>query len=68
MSAVKIQDLNPIEATIKLNDTEYTLRKFDLLARSWAHTEFATDENQDGLVALAEKMKNIPFMKKECMP
>ncbi len=59
MSAVKIQDLNPIEATIKLNDTEYTLRKFDLLARSWAHTEFSTNENQDALGALADNMKNI---------
>ena len=59
MSAVKIQDLNPVEATIILNGKEYTLRKFDLLARSWAYTEFATEEKPDGLSNLSESMKNI---------
>ena len=59
MSALKVQDLNPIETTITLNGKEYTLRKFDLLARSWASNEFATESRPDGLFVLADKMKSF---------
>ena len=59
MTAVKIEDLNPIEAIINLNNKDYTLRKFDLLARTWAYNEFSSNDNKDGLMVLSEKIKEV---------
>lgn len=59
MFAVKVEDLNPIEATIKIDGNEYTLRKFDLLAQSWANREFATKNQPNGLFILADKIKDF---------
>lgn len=57
MSAVKTHELKPSNAHIKLNGKEYELRSFDLLAQSWAHREFATETQPEGMFNLADKLR-----------
>ena len=60
--AIKYEDLNPICASFTFHNKEYELRPFDLAAQVWAHTTFATEENENGvevLSALVKDMKNF---------
>lgn len=59
MSAVQLQDLNPADSVISLRGQEYEIRKFDLLARSWAYSEFQTEEEPNGLLVLSKRMAKI---------
>jgi len=54
----KIYELNARDAEFVLDGKTYHLRKFDLNARVWAHDEFKTEDEQDGLKALAQRLQN----------
>lgn len=45
---VKMEELNPREATMFINGIAYVFNPFDLEAKVWAKYEFATDEERDG--------------------
>jgi len=56
MSNVSINDLNPRESEFVLRGTTYKLKKFSLAAQVWAHDEFATAEEKNGLTVLSTKL------------
>jgi len=55
---IKFEDLNPCESSIKIDNKEFKLRKFDLIAQVWALNYFSTKENKDGMLVLAERLRN----------
>lgn len=52
--SISYQDLNPIDSTVMINDKKLTLKKFSLLAQCWAHEEFATKDEPNGIKNLSE--------------
>jgi len=57
--AISYQDLNPVCASFRFNDNDYELRPFDLAAQVWAHTEFATDDNKNGVDVLSTRIQDL---------
>jgi len=57
--STNLQELNPRKSEIVINKKTYVLKKFSLLARVWARTEFATPEQSDGLMVLAKRMETF---------
>lgn len=57
--AINYKDLNPTEASFRMNKREYFLRPFDLAARVWADDEFATEDSPSGLVNLSRKIDDF---------
>jgi hypothetical protein len=56
MTTVSINDLNPRESTFVHAGKSYTLKKFSLAAQVWAHSEFATEAEPNGLTNLSNKL------------
>ena len=56
---IEYKDLVPLPAKIVLDDSEFTLRGFDLAAQVWAYNEFATPENKDGVENLSNRINDI---------
>lgn len=54
---LNIHDLHSTHTEFTLGKKVYHIRKFDLLARSWAYDEFKTKEQPDGIHALADRLK-----------
>jgi len=55
---LEFQDLKPVEATIVVDNNEFTLRPFDLTAQAWALNFFATEENTNGMAILTQRLAN----------
>lgn len=53
---VSINDLSPRPSKFILRGNVYELKKFSLAAQVWAHAEFATAEEPNGLTALSQKV------------
>lgn len=58
-SKVSISDLNPRASKFILRGKTYELKKFSLAAQVWAHDEFSTESEKNGLVALSEKLREV---------
>lgn len=56
---VGINELNPRASKFKLAGKVYEMKKFSLAAQVWAHDEFATTEEPNGLTALSEKLVEV---------
>ncbi len=59
MSNISINELNPRASKFLLRGKEYPLKKFTLAAQVWAHSEFATKEEPNGLVNLSTKLVEL---------
>ncbi len=59
MSAIGINDLNPSESTVNLAGKSYTLKPFSLFVQVWAHDEFATESEPNGLTNLSHKLMEL---------
>lgn len=57
--AIEYKDLNPVTATFTLNEKEYELRPFDLVAQVWAMDEFKTKEEPNGIVVLSDLVQEM---------
>ena len=53
---ISINDLNPRASKFILMGKSYELKKFSLAAQVWAHDEFKTTEEPNGLNNLSEKL------------
>lgn len=53
---VSINDLNPRASKFILGNKAYELKKFSLAAQVWAHDEFKTAEEPNGLTNLSAKL------------
>ncbi len=56
---ISINDLNPRPSKFILSGKTYEMKKFSLSAQVWAHDEFATDEEKNGLTALSQKLVEL---------
>lgn len=59
MNKVSINDLNPRPSKFTLRGKTYEMKKFSLAAQVWAHDEFATDEEKNGLTVLSQKLVEL---------
>jgi hypothetical protein len=59
MKNVSINDLNPRPSSFVLAGETHVLKKFSLAAQVWAHSEFATAEEPNGLVNLSQKLTEL---------
>ena len=58
---VSINDLNPRPSSFELAGKTYEIKKFSLAAQVWAHDEFATAEEKNGLNVLSQKLIELDF-------
>ena len=56
---VSINDLNPRPSKFTLRGKTYEMKKFSLSAQVWAHDEFATAEEKNGLTNLSQKLVEL---------
>ena len=56
---VSINDLNPRESKFTLRGKDYLLKKFALSAQVWVHDEFATENENNGLQVLSQKLIDL---------
>lgn len=56
MSNISINDLSPRESSFELCGNTYHLKKFALAAQVWAHDEFATEDEKNGLTVLSQAL------------
>lgn len=56
---VSINDLNPRPSKFTLAGKTYELKKFSLAAQVWAHDEFKTGEEPNGLTNLSAKLMEL---------
>ena len=56
---VSVNDLNPRPSEFLLGGKTYELKKFSLAAQVWAHDEFATPEEKNGLTVLSQKLVEL---------
>jgi hypothetical protein len=56
---VSINDLNPRPSKFTLAGKTYEMKKFSLAAQVWAHDEFATAEEANGLNVLSQKLVEL---------
>ena len=57
--AINYEDLHPVSASFRFKKHEYYLRPFDLAAQVWAHSEFATPENSNGVEVLSTRIQDL---------
>lgn len=57
--SIPFHELSPSCLSFELNKKEYEIRPFDLTAQVWARCEFATKDQQDGLVVLSELIQDM---------
>lgn len=55
---ISYNDLNPIDTKVYINEQEFTLGKFSLLAQCWADQEFATEDEPSGVMALSKVIQD----------
>lgn len=60
--AISIDELNPRETSLEFKGNKLTLGKFTLSAQVWANSEFATEENGNGLMNLSELLAKLDGM------
>lgn len=58
-SKVSINDLNPRATKFTLAGEVFEMKKFSLAAQVWAHDEFATTEEENGLTVLSQKLVEL---------
>ena len=56
---IGINDLNPRPSEFILSGKTYVLKKFSLAAQVWAHDEFSTKEEKNGLTVLSTKLMEL---------
>jgi len=59
MSKISINDLNPRPSKFVLRGISYELKKFSLSAQVWAHDEFKTKEEPNGLTNLSNRLLEL---------
>jgi len=59
MSEIGINDLNPSESVFNLAGKRYELKPFSLFVQVWAHDEFATESEPNGLTILSQKLMEL---------
>lgn len=56
---ISINDLDPRASKFLIGNKTYEMKKFSLAAQVWAHDEFATTEEKNGLNVLSEKLVEL---------
>lgn len=56
--SIKYEDLNPVCSSFRFQGKDFELRPFDLAAQVWAHNEFATKENKNGVEVLSQRIQD----------
>lgn len=59
---MEAHELFPPRAEIQVDDVVLELKPFSLFEKSWAHREFATKEQGNGITNLAESLQKLEML------